>query len=561
VSEAIEPTVIPSGEPALSSERRARLKGALLVSIVAALLVFPPLGSQGISTSDEARFVLLARDMLERDAWFGAEVRGKLYRNKPPLYPWSVAALSRLTGGLTEATAQAPVAAAAVVGVLFTFLLGERLFGLRGGLWAGLVLATSYHFFTHSQKFLPDMLVAAFAAVAGYAFWRAVREPPGRGALVAFYAALALGMFAKGPVGLLPVLTVAVWLWGERGVRGLPTLWSPLGVSVFAAITLAWLGPFLALGTGSFARNVLWTNWLDWYLGLPVPSRLANLVSDALVGFAPWTLVAPLAFVCAYRAWRADPAVRFAVLWFAVPLFAVMLSAGQRTRYLVPVYPGAALVVAWWADARGSARTAAGRALAWAALAGAVGAIAWLVAAPPFGLSLTSWQLVPLIAGAGLLGGALFTGLLAARPALLIQGGAIAMMLILGSGIWVHNAWVNRTESYKDLAELVRRNVGDTEVAVFGARFFPLDFYLGRDLHRIWSLEEFDAYLARPDRPAVVAVLSAWRMIEGRTADNVRVLDWMDVGDEEMLIIRARPPGAPGTRPPPAGEPWAQAPR
>ena len=238
-----------------------RLGAALLVTAVSGLVVLPPLGQRTLATNDEVRFTLLARDMIERGVWFDVQIRGTQYRNKPPLYPWSIAGLSLLRGRITEGTAQAPVAVAAIGSVLFTFLLGDRLFSRRAGLWAALILATSYGFFALSQLSLPDLIVVCFQTMAGYAFWRAVREPPARGALVGFYAALALAVFAKGPVGLLPLLPAAIWLWSEHGPRGVARgLWSPVGAAVFALVTLIWLGPFLALGSASFGRSVLWQN-------------------------------------------------------------------------------------------------------------------------------------------------------------------------------------------------------------------------------------------------------------------------------------------------------------
>src|SRR5690242_18682535 len=77
--------------------RRGRLD-ALLVVAGAAALILPWLGQRVISTSHEARFAVLAQDMLSRGAWFDARVGGEVYRNKPPLFPWSVAALSALHG-------------------------------------------------------------------------------------------------------------------------------------------------------------------------------------------------------------------------------------------------------------------------------------------------------------------------------------------------------------------------------------------------------------------------------------------------------------------------------
>jgi 4-amino-4-deoxy-L-arabinose transferase-like glycosyltransferase len=48
-------------------------------------------------------------------------------------------------------------ASAPLVVILFTFLLGDRLFTPSAGLWAALILLTSYDFFVHSQQVLPDM--------------------------------------------------------------------------------------------------------------------------------------------------------------------------------------------------------------------------------------------------------------------------------------------------------------------------------------------------------------------------------------------------------------------
>ena len=134
---------------------------AALVAAFAALLVLPPLGQRFIASGDEARFAVLAQDMLTRGTWFDARVRDQRYRNKPLLYPWAIKLLSMPRGRVTETTAQLPIAVAAVAAVFFATLLGQQLFSARAGAIAGLVTATSYGFFAHSQLLLPDMLVVA----------------------------------------------------------------------------------------------------------------------------------------------------------------------------------------------------------------------------------------------------------------------------------------------------------------------------------------------------------------------------------------------------------------
>ncbi len=524
--------------------RMTRLSAALLVSAVTALLVLPPLGQRVLATNDEVRFALLARDMLERGVWFDVQFRGTPYRNKPLLYPWSIAALALARGRVTEAAAQAPVAAAAIGSALFTFLLGERLFNRRAGLWAALILATSYGFFALSQQSLPDLIVVCFATLAGYSFWRAVGEPPGRGALVAFYAALAFGVFAKGPVGLLPLLPAAIWLWSEHGLRGVGRrLWSPLGAAVFALVTLIWLGPFLALGSASFGRAVLWQDWLAWYLGVPAPKNLGNLAVDLLVGVMPWTAVAALAILGAARA-RRDAAVKFALLWAAVPLLVILLAQNQRTRYLAPVYPGAALLVGWWADAHGTARGTAGRVIGWVSLASAVAAVAalywpaWLGPEQrPFAPGI-SWQALPLIAGCALAGGALFWGLRAGRPALLVHGVAAAMVVILGYGTWLYNPRFNEVWDFRRLAASVERHAAGGDAAVFGARWFSIDFYLGRPVLWLRTVEELNSFLDRGNRPVAVVNGRTWLRIQGQISPAIRVLEQTTIGSQDVLIVR-----------------------
>jgi 4-amino-4-deoxy-L-arabinose transferase-like glycosyltransferase len=321
-----------------------------------------------IATADEARFALLARDVLERGSWFDLYYRGQLFRAKPPLYPWTIAAASRLVGRVTEATAHAPVVLAAIGAVLLTFQLGERLFDRRVGVWAALILNTTCGFLHMSQHILPDMLVLCFDMLAGYAFWRSMTAPSRAGSLVIFYVAVALAVFAKGPVGLIPLLAAGVWLWTEHGGGGLWLLWTPTGIGLFVMITLLWVGPFVWLGARTWMEHSIWGDWLTSYIGPPV--GLVRFLHSVIVWSLPWTPVGILAIASAVRE-RQARAVRFTLLWFTVPFLVLMLSSHhQKTRYLLPIYPGAALLVARWAAAYGTKPSAVGRAIGSLALGG-----------------------------------------------------------------------------------------------------------------------------------------------------------------------------------------------
>jgi 4-amino-4-deoxy-L-arabinose transferase-like glycosyltransferase len=537
--------MLGSFKEVVTIDRSARLRAVLVLSLVTVVLVLPTLGRRPIATSDEARFALLAQHILDRDAWGGAEVRGHLYRKKPLLYPLTIAAVSRLPGRVSEATAQAPVAIAALGVVLSTFLLGERLFGARAGLWAGLILATMYGFVRHTHALLPDMLVVCFMMAAGLAFWSAVSRPPGRVAIALFYLAMALAVFAKGPVGLLPLLAAATWLLSEERLRGLRRLWSPVGVGLFGFLTLAWLLPYLRAGAGSYAERVVLGNWLGWFGAGPRPSSVASFLADGLLGAMPWT---PLLGVAIWQVWlrRGRPAERFGLLWLLVPLCVLAASVNQRTRYLLPLYPGLALLVARWADVHAPQATRSDRGLAWAALVlGGIGVLAlagpdWLV--PGDGLDFLDtapWSAALL--GAGLLaGGAVMCwGLRSARPALLVHGVAGAALLVLAYGNWLAADAMRRTEDFGVLATMIDQHAGGGDVGAFGGRFYQLDFYLRRPLASIRSVEEFTSYIDRADRPVVVLNGRTWARIQSQVDSRaVQVLAQTSLRGQDFLVTR-----------------------
>ena len=541
--------------------RMTPLRAALICSVVTALLVLPSVGRRPITTSDEARFALLARDMVSRHTWFGARVSGEVYRNKPPLYPWSIAAVSLLRGHVTEAAARIPGAAAAVGTVFLTALLGHRLFGQRAGLWAGLVLSTSFGFVEHSLLVLPDMLVTLFFTGAVYSLWLGMKAGHGGTALIAFYTCCAMGVLSKGPVGLMPLLVAAVWLWREQGRDGLRRLWSPVGLLVFAVLTVAWLGPFMGQGAGSFVGSVVWEDWVLWYVGLSMPWSIEQLA----VGFLPWTLLLPLAVSRAFREPRSR-AMTFVLISIAVPLAVMLLSRHQIDRYVLPIYPSLALLVGRWADSDAAVSRIGGVILGWGALLSGVA----LMAAPAwpdlpldnFPLEL-SWPVVLMALGVGLAALAFFLGLRGARSALIVYGVTAGMGLFLGAGLWLYDDWLSRSSDYRRLGETLRRHAGTGEAAAFtGIRPLQIEFYFGRDLVPVWKGDTFDKkpakfsdFMARAARPVAVVDGSTWRQIRERISVPVVMLEQIpQVSGEEMLILRGAPTSTrPSARSSPAG--------
>jgi 4-amino-4-deoxy-L-arabinose transferase-like glycosyltransferase len=339
----------------------------------------------------------------------------------------------------------------------------------------------------------------------------------------------------------VPFLIGGVWLWTQHGPAGLRRLWSAAGALAFGLVTLTWVGPFLMLGGGTFAEVVVWEDWIRWYVGRP---RLGNLLIDAAVMCLPWTLLLPLVLAAAIRH-RSAPVVRLLLAWLIVSLLVIVPIANQRTRYLLPMTPPLALLVAWWSTSEIAALGTARRVLAAATLiAGCV-----VLVAVGWPQSFGAWQqpyltelrgsTLPLMVAVALFTVTLSTGLWAAAPRLLMYGVVAAMALALGYGIWPHNRGYNEVWDFPGLAATIERHANGREVGVFGGRWFALDYYLGRPVYSAQTLSDFTDYVTRPERPVVVTNGRTWNGLRASMGSQLRVLDEKPVGGQTMVILRA----------------------
>ena len=145
---------------------RFLLRGAS-VNAVATLMAVFDLGAVVFATNDEARFPLLARDILTRgDVWF-PQLNGVVYQNKPLLLAWLIALVSWPIGQVTALTALVPSILAALALALVVYAAARDMFGPDAGRYAGLVVATSQGFVVHARQAMPDTLFVIEAQANG----------------------------------------------------------------------------------------------------------------------------------------------------------------------------------------------------------------------------------------------------------------------------------------------------------------------------------------------------------------------------------------------------------
>ena len=113
--------------------------------------------------------------MAEGGDWLTPVLNGEKRFAKPILFYWPVA-LSFKIFGVSLSAARLVPAVFGALGLWVTFRLGTSLFGIRAGLYAAFILASSYLYFLSARLAYTDMALCFFITLALYFFSRAVRN-------------------------------------------------------------------------------------------------------------------------------------------------------------------------------------------------------------------------------------------------------------------------------------------------------------------------------------------------------------------------------------------------
>jgi 4-amino-4-deoxy-L-arabinose transferase-like glycosyltransferase len=523
---------------------RLAVAGVLLLAVVLTAL---PAGQRPFWSQDEARFAVLARDIVEHGRWLVPEQRGEPYLNKPQLYFWSIALASLPGRRVTEWTAALPSVLSALATVAGVVAAGRLLWGAAAGVLAGAVLGTAPVFFYFGHQVLSDVMMNAWLTWALYWLLRAWRDGWAAAPLVAFYACVGGAVLSKGPaglVGLAGALAVGLATEGRRGPRRLRPL---AGLGVLALVLAPWIASYVATAGAGGMGEVVARDYTSVYFRPALGPRLMQML-NAIVSFLPWAML----LLAVPWAWRRDTDAgwRLVLLWTLTAWVLLTLSGNPRSRYLLPLYPGLALLTAGLlARVRGAAAAVwLGRAvlLVAAAILGLAAAVLALDLRSVAGsegqvfVPEAPWERAA-IAGLGV-GGAVVLARLARRRAFVAAGLALAGILagvLLVEGL-TYPARYARLFDVRPLAAAAAAQPGRPPVVGYPDLRISYDFYLGRAAEEVASREALDALLRSPTPRVLVMSRRDWDAI-APTAPGWRVLAERVVGQRAMVAVGAAP--------------------
>ena len=341
----IESVLVSAPTPAAwAAIWRAPAADALALVGLASAVFFFHLGSYGLWEPDEARYAEIAREMLAAREFIVPHLNYVAYVEKPPLLYW-LGALWMAVFGVNELAVRLTPALAALGGVLMTWCFVRRTMGRGRALLAGAILATSTLYAVMAQVLTTDMLLAASVTVALFALFLHWSEG-GRWWCWLGYAAIAMGLLAKGPVAAaIPILTLAVFLWWQGELSGAIGRFHALaGGAMIALIAAPW---FIAIAirepgfvdfyfVGEHLRRFFesgYSHGQPFYYYVPVLAA----------GMMPWTLMAPF---IAWRELARTPAGRFCIVAAAVVIVIFSAASAKLIPYILPAAAPIAVLLA-----------------------------------------------------------------------------------------------------------------------------------------------------------------------------------------------------------------------
>lgn len=330
-------------------------RSILTLILLGSITFFLGLGRQAISDSDEAFYAEAAREMVETGDRLTPHFNYEDRWQKPILYYWLTAATYLVTGP-TEWAARLWSALSGMGLVVLTWVVARRMTGgppspmvrrADDTAWlAGAVAATCYGYFAMARLALPD-LPLAFCMTA--TIWTALEHRW----TVAGVAA-ALGFLLKGPIAvLIPLIVLVPIWWRERRLAALPLRELALAAAVFALIGIPWYGAMTLEHGAAYLQNFFVGDNLERFATdrFNEPRSPWFYIPIVIGGMLPWSmflLVLPWRSLFAIARGRrrlTDHEWRL-LLWMAVPLLFFTASIGKQPRYILPVLPPLAILLA-----------------------------------------------------------------------------------------------------------------------------------------------------------------------------------------------------------------------
>jgi 4-amino-4-deoxy-L-arabinose transferase-like glycosyltransferase len=301
---------------------------------------------------EESRWATVASEMIVGGDWIVPHQQGHVFAERPPLGSWAMAAVGLLRGEVDLMAIRLPSVLATTLTAALIYAYARIFLTQLGALAAALAFGTAGQVLQIGRLGESEALFTLLVA-ASLLIWHAGYSLGWPRALVwsAGYGLAGLGALIKGPQA--PVYFVAVtvvFLVWQRNWKWLFSWQHAVGIVTLATVVAAWQIPFW-LATDNATVLDVWSKLARERFSLSgLATHALQFPLETFACMMPWSF-----FLTAYldprfcRQFRGmgsyAPLLTFLVIALAVTYPTVLLSAGARGRYYMPLYPCLAVLI------------------------------------------------------------------------------------------------------------------------------------------------------------------------------------------------------------------------
>jgi len=332
----------------------SRLKVAVLL-LLFAVAWFANIQYRDLFNTDEGRYAEIPREMVVSGNWVTPHLDGLKYFEKPAMQYWLTAGAYVAFGEHTW-TARLWTVVSGLLGLLFTYYAGLRLFDRRTGFLSAAVLAGSAYYSAMGHINTLDMGLTFFMTVSLFAFLLAQGASKDRAEqrlwMLLSFASAGGAVLSKGLIGIvIPGAVLVLYSLAKRDWG----LWKRLhlvpGLAVFLVVTCPWF-VVVSERNPKFFWYFFIREHFERYL-TPISHRHGAwwyFIPIFLLGVMPWLVQSGRGLLLGFQKSRRTNSGRFDTpyflwVWVVFILLFFTVSDSKLPSYILPVMPAFALLL------------------------------------------------------------------------------------------------------------------------------------------------------------------------------------------------------------------------
>lgn len=295
-----------------------------------------------MTPGNELKYMSIVDDAIRKNNYFVFYNQGVAYADKPPLYFWIIMLIKKIFGYYSVVgIGLFSIIPAITTSFSMKNLTKDHLNEEESFLAMGMLLTTIL-FLGMALTLRMDILMTMFIILALESFYKIYQEKNKSYHIYLMYFYIFLGVFTKGPVGIIfPIITVGIFLFREKKLKLLKELKLLKGLILLLILFLGWFTAIYLEGGKSYLYDLT----INQTIG-----RTHNSFSHAepfyyyfkviWVDFLPWSLLFIGIFIISFKKKLEIFSIeRFLSSAIIGHIVIMSLVSGKLELYLIPIYP------------------------------------------------------------------------------------------------------------------------------------------------------------------------------------------------------------------------------